>query len=258
MPFISRRSDSTQKSKKKPPPRPPPPNISKYKSKSTFNLQQTDNLIELSPPQSPKAQSAKNFGGSVSSSYSSSTSSLSSSKKSSEYEFPVTNNIWPINSDATSRFRSYITPSNDISTTTTTKYIARPRPHANHNIAQDNSVSKLNIPPVFGPTIIRAQGPVNRTVREVENIDCSIHLSSPLPMPTMPPPSPPKDVNNVNVAYGIALYDYEGTDPRDLSFQVSKINKNFNIFLVLYLFLNIRNVRLFFLDCVLCQIYWMP
>lgn len=79
-----------QKTKKKPPPRPPPPNFLKYKSKSTYNLTQgTPNLIEWSPPSSPKAERPHQFGGSVSSSYSSSTSSLTSSKKSLEYENSV-------------------------------------------------------------------------------------------------------------------------------------------------------------------------
>ncbi|XP_064215611.1 SH3 domain-containing protein 19 [Tribolium castaneum] len=84
-----------QKSKKKPPPRPPPPNFMKYKSKSSYNLTQgTPNLIEWSPPSSPKAERTHQFGGSVSSSYSSSTSSLTSSKKSLENDNSVFNITW--------------------------------------------------------------------------------------------------------------------------------------------------------------------
>jgi hypothetical protein len=84
-----------QKNKKKPPPRPPPPNFIKYKSKSSYNLAQgIPNLIDWSPPSSPKQEHPHQFGGSVSSSYSSSTSSLTSSKKSLENDNSVFHINW--------------------------------------------------------------------------------------------------------------------------------------------------------------------
>ncbi|XP_060516132.1 uncharacterized protein B0303.7 [Cylas formicarius] len=202
--------------KKKPPPRPPPPNFSKYKSKSTYNLNQPNqnsNLIEWSPPNSPTTDRNRHFGGSVSSSFSSSTSSLASSKKSFELESPVSSNLWPLSNqhncvpnnsvaiNTNGTFQSYLVPPPSIS--------------AKSNLTSSNG---LNIPSVFGPTIIRPQTAKKST--KVENAK----LPSPtLPMPKIPPPSPPKVDVEVETSYGVALYDYPGSDPSDLTFQEGDI-----------------------------------
>lgn len=186
--------------KKKPPPRPPPPNFNKVKSKSAWNLnQQFDgiSLIDLSPPESPKnfvANRNKAFGGSVSSSYSSSTSSLASSKKSFEYE-SVNVDPWTIQA-----------PNNN-ATSQSTFYVG----------AQTNSGPL--VPQISVPTIIRANPKRNlvKTRNEVYNRE-----NSP-PMPQGPPPSPPKQITEVTVPYGIALYDFPGNHPDDLTLKVNDV-----------------------------------
>lgn len=200
---------TTHKPKKKPPPRPPPPNFSKYKSKSTLNLNQPSqslNLIEWSPPNSPKPERPRYFGGSVSSSFSSSTSSLASSKKSFEFELPVTNNIWPLNpptivpqNNGTATFQSYVTSSSHFSST------------------KSGNSSNLNVPSFFGPTIIR---PKVKTVNKVD--DRSPGSDSP-PMPNIPPPSPPKEGAEIDTPYGIALFDYPASHPSDLALQAGDV-----------------------------------
>nr|CAI5857304.1 unnamed protein product [Callosobruchus analis] len=196
MPFIML-SGKVGKTKKKPPPRPPPPNFSKYKSKSSLFLnQQTDNLIDLDSPDSPKVERKNNIGGSVSSSFSSSTSSLASSKKSLDYDFPFLNNIWPISTTSTS----------------VTTY-SHTQTRSTFYTAGANQGTSKNIPSSVGPTIIKP--------KVLNSVKATPANNDKLPMPDIPPPSPPKDVEDVNIAYGIALYDYEGTAPSDLSFQVS-------------------------------------
>nr|CAH7739176.1 unnamed protein product [Callosobruchus chinensis] len=156
MPFIML-SGKVGKNKKKPPPRPPPPNFSRYKSKSSLILnQQTENLIDLDSPDSPKVERNHNIGGSVSSSFSNQKHFLYHSGK---------------------------------------------------------SGYKQNIPSSVGPTIIKPK--VLNTVKTT--------AANKLPMPDIPPPSPPKDIDDVNIAYGIALYNYQGTEPSDLSFQVNDV-----------------------------------
>ncbi|CAH1955542.1 unnamed protein product [Acanthoscelides obtectus] len=197
MPFIML-SGKVGKNKKKPPPRPPPPDFSKYKSKSSLFLsQQSDNLIDLDSPDSPKNERKRNIGGSVSSSFSSSTSSLASSKKSLDYDFPFLNNIWPMTSSTTNTSSASCSQTQSKSSFyTTTK----------------QGISK-NIPSGPGPTIIRVPNNIKETVSNNEK----------LPMPDVPPPSPPKEVDDVNIAYGIALYEYQGTEPSDLSFQANDV-----------------------------------
>lgn len=203
---------TTQKQRKKPPPRPPPPNFTKYKSKSSLNLNQPNqnvNLIEWSPPNSPKPERTRNFGGSVSSSFSSSTSSLASSKKSFEFEPPVTNHLWPIQTQATplpqtnggATFQSYL-PTAGSQTST--------------KIGNNSSINSLNVPSFFGPTIIRPKVKPNNN----RTNDLSPSSGSP-PMPNIPPPSPPKDVTDIETPYGIALFDYPASHPSDLALQVS-------------------------------------
>ncbi|KAJ8923643.1 hypothetical protein NQ315_010223 [Exocentrus adspersus] len=220
MSFVTHKTKTGLKSKKKPPPRPPPPNFSKYRSKSTFNLnQQFENLIEWSPPHSPTVERTHTFGGSVSSSFSSSTSSLASSKKSFEYDIPVTNNLWPINTNG--NLVSYPPKSS----TTPQQFVqygkpTRPAPVTKPaSIQKQNDVPKVNVPAIFGPTIIRAQAP------KIKVSEHKLNDSDPPspPMPSVPPPSPPKGVTDVDVPYGIALYDYRATDPRDLSFQTNDV-----------------------------------
>lgn len=190
---INNKKSIQNNNKKKPPPRPPPPNLTKYKSKSTFNLnQQFDNLnlIEWSPPNSPINNSKRNhpFSGSVSSSFSSSTSSLASSKKSLEYE------VLPI---------------------------AQTNLFTAQNVSQNNNQPKqLNVPSIFGPTIIRAQPPKPKPNRNVVPTVTDSTIST-LPMPSVPPPSPPKCASNVETPYGIALYDFPASHPTDLPLQVS-------------------------------------
>ncbi|CAH0562278.1 unnamed protein product [Brassicogethes aeneus] len=175
---------TTQKQKnnnrKKPPPRPPPPNFTKFKSKSTISLNQQENLIDWSPPSSPKVERNQQFGGSVSSSFSSSTSSLASSKKSFEFDLPVN---WPTNS-----FVSHV------STNTT-----------------------------LGPTIIRAKGSKKPSRNNLEMLAIGLKGPDSPPMPSIPPPSPPKNVSDIDTPYGIALFDFNASQPSDLTLQVGDV-----------------------------------
>ncbi|KAF5284754.1 hypothetical protein FQA39_LY04479 [Lamprigera yunnana] len=183
--------------KKKPPPRPPPPNLDKIRSKSAWNLnQQFDGipLIDLSPPESPKnflATRNRAFGGSVSSSFSSSTSSLASSKKSFECD-NVNVDPWSI-------------PAPPNSLTQSTFYI---------------SSNSLSVPQISVPTIIRPQS----NKKNVFKSSCVPYEreQSP-PMPSIPPPSPPKEIDEVVVPYGIALYNYQALQPDDLALQIEDI-----------------------------------
>lgn len=193
---------TTQKGKKKPPPRPPPPNFSKYKSRSTLNLNQQNqsvNLIEWSPPNSPKPERSRHYGGSVSSSFSSSTSSLASSKKSFESDGlpPVTNSMWPVQPQplaVSPTFQSFL-------------------PTASTHIGSIGAHT-LNVPQ-FRPTIIRPKVKLNS-----RNDNLSAPSASP-PMPNIPPPSPPKGNMDVETPYGIALFNYSTSQSSDLNFQVS-------------------------------------
>ncbi|CAG9759813.1 unnamed protein product [Ceutorhynchus assimilis] len=200
----------TNNRKKNPPPRPPPPNFSKCRSKSTSLNQQNQsaigNLIDFSPPSSPKPERTRNFGGSVSSSFNSSTSSLASSKKSLEFEPLVTNNLWPIqarvtHSSQTSNngitFQSYLTPGGS----QTSAHVK----------------SEPGAPSFFVPTIIRPKAKANG--RPDDSCTITNSPSGSLPMPLIPPPSPPKDIGNVETPYGLALYDYPATHPSDLALQ---------------------------------------
>ncbi|XP_049821624.1 uncharacterized protein B0303.7 [Aethina tumida] len=193
--FTTHKQKSSQSNtKKKPPPRPPPPNLSKYKSKSTFNLNnQLDNLIEWSPPNSPKAERSQQFGGSVSSSFSSSTSSLASSKKSFEFDLPTN---WPTNIPVIQ---------------TTMK-----------NTTSANS-NPVNVPSLFGPTIIRAkEGKKNLKIKPDITYSVFKEADSP-PMPSIPPPSPPKEVADIDTPYGIAEYDFPASHPSDLGIQIGDV-----------------------------------
>lgn len=81
------------------------------------------------------------------------------------------------------------------------------------------------------PTIIRAQV---ATKKKTSNFEINVERKnlysdnySP-PMPTIPPPSPPKYVlesvqNDKVVPYGIALYNYTASHSDDLPLQVSDI-----------------------------------
>uniref|UniRef100_V5FY66 SH3 domain-containing protein n=1 Tax=Anoplophora glabripennis TaxID=217634 RepID=V5FY66_ANOGL len=219
MSFVTHKSKIGLKSKKKPPPRPPPPNFAKYKSKSSFNLNQPlESLIEWSPPRSPTVDRTHTFGGSVSSSFSSSTSSLASSKKSFEYDVPVTNNLWPINTNG--NYQNHPKPTLQQAVQYGKPNVSAPVPKQ-ASIPKQSNVSKVNVPTIFGPTIIRAQVPkIKPSERKQNNSDPP---SPVLPMPSVPPPSPPKEASDVDVPFGIALYDYQATDPRDLSFQVNDV-----------------------------------
>lgn len=186
--------NSTQQSlqyKKKPPPRPPPPNFNKIQSKSAWNLsQQFDgiSLIDLSPPESLStfvANRNRAFGGSVSSSFSSSTSSLASSKRSFEYDSV---NLDPWSTPASSNTQSVF-------------YL--------------DSNAQLSV-----PTIIRPQSN-KRTVNKTTN-ELSQREQSP-PMPSVPPPSPPKETAEVIVPYGVALYHFPAAHSDDLPLQVNDI-----------------------------------
>lgn len=227
---IHKKPNIDQKNKKKPPPRPPPPNFSRYKSKSSFNLvQQNDNLIELSPPDSPKVERThNNFGGSVSSSFSSSTSSLASSKKSLECDNLLTNNLWPINLHSYDKqnYSSYNKSKSSFyvpSEVTVVKEKTYNTANQSTSSQEYYSTNRINIPPIFGPTIIRPQNK-NQSKHKLpkgENYTNNDLFPIELPMPSIPPPSPPKENVDVNVAYGIALYDYPSSNPSDLTFQVS-------------------------------------
>lgn len=206
-------SFTTHKQKKKPPPRPPPPNISKLKSKSTLNLVQSNNsanLIQWSPPSSPKTDRPSHFGGSVSSSFSSSTSSLASSKKSFEFESPVGSNVWPVQTQNT------IQPPQSNGVGTFQSYLVAGSGEA--NTTANGTSNSLNVPSIFGPTIIRAKVKPNTRTDNV-----SPKSDSP-PMPNIPPPSPPKvDIDDIETPFGIALFDYPASDPSDLNLQVGDI-----------------------------------
>ncbi|KAF2905185.1 hypothetical protein ILUMI_00995 [Ignelater luminosus] len=191
-----------QNVKKKPPPRPPPPNLNKVKSKSAWNLNQQFedvSLIDLSPPQSPKnfvANRNRAFGGSVSSSFSSSTSSLASSKKSFEYE-TVNVDPWAL------------------------------APPTNTNVPQQSTFylgSNLNntpiVPQISVPTIIRAQPNKRNQIKTKQE---PFERENSPPMPAVPPPSPPKEVSEVTVPYGIALYDFPGAHDDDLRLQENDV-----------------------------------
>lgn len=210
MPF---RIPSSQ-SKKKPPPRPPPPNLNKLKSKSTHTIHKNCdnlNLIDWSPPHSPKSDTMSKFGGSVSSSFSSSTSSLASIKKSTDYDGLLATNfsttVWGTNSTQNSN-----NPSPSI------RSIYRNNNYGLHNIRNhENNLNSVPSSSLFGPTIIR---PRNKAKQKPEPLKVSNSPPSP-PMPTVPPPSPPKDATDVITPYGIALYQFPASQPGDLGLEVS-------------------------------------
>ncbi|KAK4871774.1 hypothetical protein RN001_015898 [Aquatica leii] len=183
--------------KKKPPPRPPPPNFDKVKSKSAWNLdQQFDgiSLIDLSPLESQShfvTNRNHAFGGSVSSSFSSSTSSLASSKKSFEYD--------SVNSDPW----SLPTPSNAV-----------------QSVFYVNNQNAPAVQQISVPTIIRPQSSRKNNYKAFYET-CQREQSP--PMPSIPPPSPPKEIAEVVVPYGIALYDYPKSQPDDLALQVDDV-----------------------------------
>lgn len=159
-------------------------------------------LFEWSPPSSPKGTN-RNFCGSISSSFSSSTSSLASSKKSFEYD-----NGSPFNN---------LTPWNSV-------------------IAPQGNITPTNpvVPQISVPTIIRAQPPKKNVNTDKINIKPVLKGNAPLmwnisrenspPMPSIPPPSPPKEVDETVVPFGIALYDFPGSQNGDLPLQVNVIN----------------------------------
>ncbi|GJQ66993.1 hypothetical protein Trydic_g21922 [Trypoxylus dichotomus] len=209
------RNVTNQNIKKKPPPRPPPPDFTKMRSKSAWNLNQaSDNicLFEWSPPSSPKSTN-RNFGGSISSSFSSSTSSLASSKKSFEYDTsPFNVTPWNFtNNIGNAPQGNILLPT--IATTTT------------------STTTNPVVPQISVPTIIRAQPPKKpikpnmKPVPRCVTPPCLSHLpvdNSP-PMPSIPPPSPPKDVDETVAPFGIALYDFPGSQNGDLPLQENDI-----------------------------------
>ncbi|KRT78339.1 SH3 domain-containing protein [Oryctes borbonicus] len=201
-----------QNIKKKPPPRPPPPDFTKMRSKSAWNLNQAgDNicLFEWSPPSSPKSTN-RNFGGSISSSFSSSTSSLASSKKSFEYDTsPFNVTPWNFSNNTGSAGQGNIlvptmtTTTNPVMPQISVPTIIRPQP-------PKKPINKLNIKPV--PSYFTS--PSSISPLSVDN--------SP-PMPLIPPPSPPKEVDDTVVPFGIALYDFPGLQNGDLPLQENDI-----------------------------------
>ncbi|XP_044765384.1 uncharacterized protein B0303.7 [Coccinella septempunctata] len=206
----------SSQSKKKPPPRPPPPNLNKLKSKSTHTIHKNCdnfNLIDWSPPNSPKSDTLPKFGGSVSSSFSSSTSSLASIKKSTDYDGLLATNfsstVWGTNS-----------VQNSNNSTSSNRSIIRNNNYGPHNIkCNENNLTSVPSSSMFGPTIIR---PRNRMNAKPELPSVSDSPPS-LPMPTGPPPSPPKDVTDVITPYGIALYEFPATQLGDLGLEVDDV-----------------------------------
>lgn len=187
---------NNQCTRKKPPPRPPPPDFRKIKHRYSWNL------IDISPPNSPRI--SETFGGSISSSFSSSSSSIASSKKSYESDVPKFNsNLWT-NVQVSS---TCIDDVNKFPCTQNAPFVTTP-------------IQKSN------PTIIRAQSPkvtdrITTYVSSENLLSLSNDISScSLPMPSVPPPSPPKSVEDIKLSYGIALYNFSGTHPGDLTIQV--------------------------------------
>ncbi|KAJ8942481.1 hypothetical protein NQ318_017776 [Aromia moschata] len=135
----------------------------------------------------------------ISSSFNGSTGSLASSKKSFEYEAPITNNLWPVSSSNTT------TVNNTRQYTTTTSNSSN---HANYYGKPNTTLNSL-------PNQVIANASKSKV-----NERKQFHSESPSPpMPSIPPPSPLKEPEDFNIPYGIALYDYQGTHPSDLSFQ---------------------------------------
>ena len=188
---------NNQCTRKKPPPRPPPPDFRKIKSRYAWNL------IDISPPNSPRI--TETSGGSISSSFSSSSSSIASSKKSYESDVPKFNsNLWT-NVQVSS---TYLDDVDKFSCTQNAQFLT-------------TTIQKSN------PTIIRAQSPratdrITTYVSSDNLLSLSNDISSTcsLPMPSIPPPSPPKIVEDIKLSYGIALYNFSGTHPGDLAIQV--------------------------------------
>ncbi|XP_050314217.1 uncharacterized protein B0303.7 [Anthonomus grandis grandis] len=199
------------KQKKKPPARPPPPNFTKLKSVSSINLNhqnQTVNLTEWSPPNSPKPDRVNTFGGSISSSFSSSTSSLASSKKSFEFDSP-TNSLWPLSAQPQSSF--YSKSQSNTTSCTGASFQSYLTPVTN-NQSRARPENNSNVPSFFGPTIIRPKP------KPIINKSNDLSNGSP-PMPNHPPPSPPKEASTIETPYGIALYDFPASHSNDLPLQ---------------------------------------
>lgn len=198
--------DNNNKQKKKPPPRPPPPKFSSNvrKTQSAWNINNETTLIEWSPPNSPTGKNHHTFGGSISSSFSSSTSSLASSKKSLEYETPMISNPW----NGTAQY---------------------PFPNLSLQAKSLVEQQQKELQPIKKsvPTIIRA-ATTNKRSNNTKFVDTNVNDVSPgsesPPMPSIPPPQPPKDIDeDVITPFAIALYNFEGTHPDDLSLQVNDI-----------------------------------
>lgn len=210
--------------KKKPPPRPPPPNFNKLKSKSTHNINnkfESLNLIDWSPPSSPRTNPTSAFGGSVSSSFSSSTSSLASSKKSTDIGGfttpPFTNNFWNGTQTPTTQLFTP-TPNNNTATNWYATFTSNGtlKPIENNNTSNNISTNTL-----LGPTIIRPQNKKKPRPDILESLD-DLDRDSP-PMPTVPPPSPPKNAGDVITPYGIALFPFPATVAGDLALEVNDV-----------------------------------
>lgn len=167
------------------------------KSKSVYNLNQQFEegcLIDLSPPNSPKSfvtQRNRVFGGSVSSSFSSSTSSLASSKRSFEYEM-VNLDPWKTQTGVTG---------------------------SNSTFYDRVAGAQLSIPM---PTIIRssqtsktngdARSASHNQVRQRNVARTTTTICDTLPMPKLPPPSPPKEVYEEVVPFAMANANYTPSD----------------------------------------------
>lgn len=86
------------------------------------------------------------------------------------------------------------------------------------------------MPQISVPTIIRAQPPKRppsrMNTKPVPQINTSqlplstLRLDNSPPMPSIPPPSPPKEVDETVMPFGIALYDFPGSQSGDLPLQV--------------------------------------
>lgn len=179
-------------------------------------------LIEWSPPNSPKT--SRPIGGSVCSSFSSSTSSLASSKKSFEFD-PFNVNTSSKQTDNSHKLTAM--PIFNLSWSTKIQ-----QPVEAHNESTTNTTQ------VSMPTIIRPQMKPSTRLKTVPLNNSNYRNPfwtrdySP-PMPSIPPPSPPKEVVEVTVPCAIALYNFPASQLGDLELQVS-ISNSLMIFLSRY------------------------
>lgn len=91
-------------------------------------------------------------------------------------------------------------------------------------VASKQNEKLSSTPQIMMPTIIRPQAKTNSKLKAaVRNEKQLTERDSSPPMPSVPPPSPPKEVTYDTVPCAIVVHNFPGTQPGDLSLEVNDI-----------------------------------